>query len=264
MLGNKWVEIAKSLPGRNDNAVKNFFYSAVRKYIRKIAKGRISVEQKTNEMSKNISLYFCEYIKRMYADYLAKLARNSVQGDRAAVIDANFESDLQPERREQILKEYEMDETKEEKARSMKSGEKYIIRKLISFKINIPKIDEYIQKVSAIEIKQNKMMNFPGNTSNPVSEGYYEPYRQPASAPCNQGFMPQQYLGQAGHTGNTGHNNASMNNFKTLSGYNDDSQIAYYNQNFLFQAQGNNYDQFAGFNNNLIASMQNLNLDGSN
>lgn len=46
ILGNKWVEIAKSLPGRNDNAVKNFFYSSIRKYIRKIAKGRISAEQK--------------------------------------------------------------------------------------------------------------------------------------------------------------------------------------------------------------------------
>ena len=46
VLGNKWVEIAKSLSGRNDNAVKNYFYSSIRKYIRKIAKGRISAEQK--------------------------------------------------------------------------------------------------------------------------------------------------------------------------------------------------------------------------
>ena len=52
VLGNKWVEIAKSLIGRNDNAVKNYFYSSIRKYIRKIAKGRISAEQKSSQVAK--------------------------------------------------------------------------------------------------------------------------------------------------------------------------------------------------------------------
>ena len=41
-----------------------------------------------------------------------------------------------------------MEETKEEKAKSMKTGEKYIIRKLIDFKINVPKIDEYLNKIA--------------------------------------------------------------------------------------------------------------------
>lgn len=68
-FGNKWSEIASHFPGRNDNFIKNCFYSAIRRNLRKFNKKKVPSKQLKgtissllrNPQTRKILMYFPEH-----------------------------------------------------------------------------------------------------------------------------------------------------------------------------------------------------------
>jgi transcriptional activator Myb len=73
VYGNQWSKIAKILPGRTENAIKNYFYSTVRKNLRRINKKLIlkeKIQGPIKELKKNQKLnelIFCDPKKSQMA-----------------------------------------------------------------------------------------------------------------------------------------------------------------------------------------------------
>ncbi len=136
-FGNKWTEIAKSLEGRNDNAVKNHFYSSIRKVIRKIRKQKVTNDLKTNDVERELTIYLSQYMYEMYQDYLNKKR-----------VEKNVplhQADQPENNNEEVVDMNE--EAKQAKGTNPKKGDKYIIRKLVSMKIKPEQIQDFINLI---------------------------------------------------------------------------------------------------------------------
>ena len=232
-FGNKWTEIAKSLEGRNDNAVKNHFYSSVRKIIRKIRKQKITNDLKQNDVERELTIYLSQYMFEMYEDYLnkKKLEKNNIS--QQDMLNSEDNPDMAVDVNE---------ENKSNKDINAKKGDKYIIRKLISFKIVPEQIQDFVNKVTSITSSGNShsyngvqgyQMNYPNYSSNVAQFGYADNsfinFPQNSFGPLQQNPMSM--------------NNPALNMLNNHNmGMADDSQLI---QNFAQMSLMNqNYNNF--------------------
>ena len=136
-LGNKWGEISKIIRGRTDNAIKNHFYSSLRKNLSRISKEVVTLDQKLSQQTRDQSIYLINYLKN--------LLRRQIEAETHILSN--------PASRSFNFSQYE--ESKQGGLNLHQQigpaivgqNDKYLISKLRSYCITVEKIDAYLHKL---------------------------------------------------------------------------------------------------------------------
>ena len=142
----------------------------MRKIIRKISLKKITYDLKENDVEKELTIYLSQYIMEMYAEYLNKKMNEK---------NLSFPQQSPPAENLEDTKSKSIEENKKENKRNLRTGDKYIIRKLVSMKIMPEQIQDFINMI--ITGTSNSLMNmngfqmgYPSCTQNFNQLNYYD------------------------------------------------------------------------------------------
>lgn len=126
----------------------------------------MTYDLKENDVEKELTIYLSQYIYEMYSEYLNKkrMEKNTAVPD--------------PNNMAGAMAVDPQEETKNEKG-NLRTGDKYIIRKLVSLKIMPEQIQDFISLVaSGVSNNSMGMNGFQMNTNN-LAPNYTENQLQP-------------------------------------------------------------------------------------
>jgi hypothetical protein len=235
--------------------VKNYFYSSVRKNIRKISMKRVSYENKENEVEREMTIYLCQYILQMYKDYLTKKRKQREDKIEISGLDSQND-DQQMDPRE---------ETKEMSKSSLKSGDKYVIRKLVSLKILPDDIQEYIDMLisgtpnpsQSNQYLRLNYQNYAPNVNHPMLSDFNQNYLQ-VSAPSHARSSSCMNEDR----------NEPVNGMQNMGVMDDSNLIQSFgqfnlsNQNYNFKPMMNAYEQYQ-LSNQQASNSNDLSMDNN-
>lgn len=130
---------------------------------------RVTYDLKENEIERELTIYLSQYIHQMYRDYLDRKKMEKGYDTKIKINNVNdLNGDLTMDMHE---------ESKEDKSAALKTGDKYIIRKLVSLKITPDQIQDFINMLIAGSNSMSSsncypQMNYAGYPPNMNQFGY--------------------------------------------------------------------------------------------